>query len=118
MFRSFWVQANPDFVPGSRPLATAIDEVLHRERVNATKQKLTYQEKLGALPDGSFVALDAKQPYLLFRGLLLAWRPEGYGQRLAQQPDRVVQVLTPRAMVKTLAAGYRAGVHPSAFGEK
>lgn len=113
-----WAQANPDLARGSKPLATEIDDVLHRERANATKQKLTYQEKLGTLPEGSFVVLNAKQPYLLFQGFLLAWRPEGYGQLLAQQPDRLVQVLTPRSMVRTLAAGYRAGVHPSAFGEK
>jgi hypothetical protein len=113
-FRSIWAHANPDLAYGSKPLATEIDEVLHQERINATKQKLTYQEKLGALPDGSFVAFDAKLPYLLFQGFLLAWHPEGYGQRLAQPPDRIVQVLTPRSMVSTLAAGYRAGVHPSA----
>ncbi len=113
-----WAQANPGLAHGSKPLATEIDDALQRERVNATKQKLTYQEKLGALPDGSFVALDAKQPYLLLQGFLLAWRPEGYGQRLAQEPDRIVHVLTPRSMVRTLAAGYRAGVHPSASGQK
>jgi hypothetical protein len=112
-FRAIWAQANPDLACSSKPLAAAIDDVLHRERVNAAKQKLTYQEKLGALPEGSFVAFDAKQPYLLFRGFLIAWRPEGYGQCLAQQPELIVQVLTPHSIVKTLAAGYRASVHPS-----
>jgi hypothetical protein len=117
-FRSIWAQANPELAHGPKPLATEIDDILHRERVNAAKQKLTYQENLGALPDGSFVALDVKQPYLLFHGFLLAWHPERYGQRLAQPPDHLVQVLTPRSMVRTLAAGYRAGVHSSAFGVK
>ena len=114
-FRAIWAQANPDLVHGSKPLATEIDEVLHRERLNAVKQKLTYQERLAALPDGSFVAFDAEQPYLLFQDFLLAWRPEGYGQRLAQEPDRIVQVLTPRSIVRTLAAGFHAGVHSSAL---
>ena len=113
-----WAQANPELAHKTKPFATEIDDVLHRERINATQQKMSYQEKLGALPDGSFVAFDAKQSYLLFRGFLLAWHPEGYGQRLAQEPDRIVQVLTPRSIVRTLAAGYRADVHPSAFGEK
>lgn len=117
-FRATWAQANPDLVRGSKPLATQIDDMLHRERVNATKQKLTYPAKLGTLPEGSFVAFDAKQPYLLYQGLLLAWHPEGYGQRLAPQLDHLVQVLTPRSMVRTLATGYRAGVHLSALGEK
>jgi hypothetical protein len=117
-FRAFWMQANPDPVHKSKPLATEIDDVLHRERINAAQHKTSYQKKLGTLPDGSFVALDAKQPYLLFRGFLLAWRPEGYGQCLAPPSDRIVQVLTPRSIVRTLAAGYRAGVHPSAVGKK
>jgi hypothetical protein len=114
-FRSLWAQANSALTHGSKPLATEIDDVLHRERINATQQKISYQDKLGALPDGSFVALDAKQPYLLFRGFLLAWRPEGYGQRFAAQTDLLVEVLTPRSIVKTLARGFAADVHPSAL---
>jgi hypothetical protein len=67
------------------------------------------------LPDGSFVALNEKQPYLVFRGFLLAWSPEGYGQRFAAPTDLPVAVLTPRSVVKTLTQGYVAEIHPSAF---
>jgi hypothetical protein len=115
MFRSLWAQANPDLAHGRKPLATVIDEALHRERIDATQQKVTYMEKLGALPDGSFVALDDNQPYLLVNGFFLAWQPEGYGQRLAQPLDRIVRVLTPRSIVRTLAKGYRAEIHPTAL---
>jgi hypothetical protein len=45
----------------------------------------------------------------------LAWRPEGYGQRFAAQTDLLVEVLTPRSIVKTLARGFAADVHPSAL---
>jgi hypothetical protein len=114
-FRSTWALANPDLAHGAKPFATTIDEALHRERIEATRQKMSYQEKLGTLPDGSFVALDAKQSYLLLRGFLLAWRPEGYGQRFAAQADLLVDVLTPRSIVKTLARGFAAAIHPSAF---
>ncbi len=114
-FRALWAQANPDLAYGSKPLATEIDDVLHRERINATKQKLTDQEKLGALPDGSFVALNDKKPYLVSQGFLLAWSPEGYGLRLAQQTDLIVQVLTPHSIVRMLALGYCPDVHSSAL---
>src|SRR5574341_421301 len=52
-FRTLWAQANPDLVHGSKPLASVIDQVLHQERINAVQQKMTYQELLGALPEGS-----------------------------------------------------------------
>ncbi len=114
-FRSLWARANPDLAHSTKPLATVIDRALHQERISATQRKVTYQNKLGALPDGSFVALNDKQPYLVFRGSLLAWSPEGYGQRLSAPNDLPVAVLTPRSVVKTLAQGYAAEIHPSAF---
>ncbi len=114
-FRALWAQANPALARGAKPLATAIDQALHQERINAAQRKVTYQDKLGALPDGSFIALNNKQPYLVFQGFLLAWRTEGYGQRLALQKNLMVAVLTPRTVVKTLAQGYTAEIHPSAY---
>jgi len=116
-FRSHWSQANPEIAGGPKPLATVIDGALHRERIDTAQQKIIYTEKLGALPEGSFVALDEKQPYLLFQDFLLAWHPKGYGRRLPAQRDLIVQVLTPQSIVKTLAHGYAAEVHPSAFND-
>ena len=113
-FRAQWSQANPDLARTSKPPATEIDEVLHRERIDAAKQKLTYEERLGNLPEGSFVTRGGQQSYLLLRGLLWEWHPAGYGQSLSAQPDLIVQVLTPRSIVKTLAGSYRAEIHPSA----
>lgn len=117
LFRSHWAQANPKLAHGPRPLATVIDDVLHRERIDAIQQKVIYKEKLGALPDGSFVALENKQPYLLHNRLLLAWHPDasGYGRRITAQGDLIVQVLTPRSIVNTFAQGYAAHIHPSAL---
>jgi hypothetical protein len=113
-FRTLWAQANPDLAHEAKPLVSVIDQALHEERIKAAQQKMTYQELLGTLPEGSFIALD-KKPYLLLRGFLLAWTPEGYGQGLAAQADLMVQVLTPRSIVKMLAQGYVAEVHPSAL---
>lgn len=114
MFRSLWAQANPELAHGPKPLATLIDDALHQERIDQSQQKVLYTQKLEALPDGSFVALDDQQPYLLHQGFLRAWHPEGYGRRIAKQSEMIAQVLTPRSIVKALAQGYEAEVHPSA----
>lgn len=115
MFRSLWTQANPGFAQSPKPLVAVIDDVLHQERIGKSQQKITYTEKLDALPDGTFVALNDNQAYLLHQGFLLAWHPEGYGRRVAAQGNLMVQVLTPHSIVKTLARGYAAYVHLSAF---
>lgn len=116
-FREFWAKANPQLAQGPKPRVAVIDDALHRERVDGARRKITYTGKLGALPDGSFVVLEDDQPYLLYRGFLLAWHPEalGYGRRRAAHGDSTVRVLTPQSVVKTLAKGYPVEIHPSAF---
>jgi len=117
MFRSLWAQANPEFARVGKPLVAVIDDALHRERIDAARQKVIYKDQLGALPDGSFVALDDQQPYLLHQGFLRAWHPDasGYGLSIAAQSEMMVRVLTPRSIVKALAQGYVAHIHPSAL---
>jgi hypothetical protein len=44
----------------------------------------------------------------------LAWTPGGYLDRHAGVPASPVTVITPRATVATLAAGYRPVFHPTA----
>ncbi|NUO84338.1 hypothetical protein HUU05_30050 [candidate division KSB1 bacterium] len=112
-FRLHWARANSELAHGTKPLATAIDEILHRERCGPLRQKVTYAEKLGALPEGSFVRLENGQAYLVIQQALLEWHPEGYSSSMERAPDRIVQVLTPRSIVRALAAGYRAMLHPS-----
>ena len=53
-------------------------------------------------------------PWLVFSGGLLAWTPGGYRDRQAAGPATTVTVITPRATVAALAAGYRPVLHPSA----
>lgn len=117
LFRALWAGANPELARAAKPPATTIDEALHHERCDAAQQKVIYTEKLGALPEGAFVALEGEKAFLVYQNRLWPWQPEGYGHSVAQLPDRLVQVLTPRAIVNTLAAGYRAEVHASARGQ-
>jgi len=114
-FREAWAAANPGLAGGERPLATTIDAVLHRERIDAARQKVTYRATLNQLPDGVFVTLEAsEQPYLYWGGRLLAWAPAGYSAAVHPQGDQPVTVLTPRSTAGALARGYRPVVHETA----
>ncbi len=118
-FRTLWAKANPALAEGPKPSATTMDDALHRERLDTARQKRTHAEKLGALPDGNFIVLENdRQPYLIFHGFLFAWSPEGYQQRTALNPDLIVNVLTPRSIVKALAQGYSPEIHPTASFEQ
>ena len=121
-FRAHWSAANPEFAGSAPPLVDAIDSALHRERISdgrrqRDKRKLTYPERLAALPDGAFVLLEADaSPYLVRGDALYPWSFAGYGRPLARR-DAQVQVLTPRSIVRALAHGYAASVHPTVVAE-
>jgi hypothetical protein len=118
-FRILWAQANPQLAKNRKPPAPFIDNVLHMERIAADNQKVVYEEQLSRLPNGCFITLsNDRHAYLVFEAALLLWSPQGYSQKIMRPNDRTVQVLTPRSIVKTLAAGYRPAVHPSAFNIK
>ena len=100
---------------GQRLSAGEMDNILHADRLEgrgASRRKRTYQERLGALPDGIFVRVDGAA-WLLWRNRLLAWSPAAYTTRRAP-PSGEVEVLTPRAIVEVFRAGYTPLVHPSA----
>jgi hypothetical protein len=113
-FRSAWAGANPDLAGNSRLGAAIIDAALHAERVGPGNEKLNYPEKLGRLPDGVFVTLESGCPaYLVWQGDLKLWTPAGYTGRITPHPELEVLVLTPRSIVRAIAAGFQPQVHPS-----
>ena len=113
-FRAAWAVAFG--APGS---ADQMDAVLHADRLEgngAYQRKHSYWEQLVALPEGTFIDLD-ESAWLLWRGQLLAWSAAGYQARRPLPPTRSrVEVLTPRALVAVLRAGYPLLVHASADG--
>ncbi len=129
-FTNIWQQANPELVPdpqlrnpqlrnpqlrNPQLRVNTLDAILHQERL-ANKEKVTYTEHLANLPSGAMVMLDGDwQAYLQLEDKLLPWSPEGYGQAKAYDKNKIVQVLTPRSVVRTLAAGYQPLIHPTAF---
>jgi hypothetical protein len=89
--------------------ADAIDEVLHRERL----QRL-HPARLEDLPDGAFV-LEDEAPFLVVGDELLGWTPGGYSERRARRRGRVT-LITPPSTVRVLQAGWETDLslfHPT-----
>ena len=97
---------------GGSPGAREIDAQLHADRLAGPGERRTYQAPLAGLPGGTMVDIGG-EPWLVHDGRLLAWTPGGYRQRPVEAPDGPVTVITPRATVAVLAAGYRPVLHPS-----
>ena len=100
-------------VAEGRPGAPEIDARLHADRLTGPGVRRTYQAPLAELPSGAMVDIGGT-PWLVYDGRLLAWTPGGYQKRHVSAPTDLVTVITPRATVAVLAAGYRPVVHPSA----
>lgn len=105
-FKACWIKGNPVYGFDERTSIKAIDDVLHRERIDPRGSKITYPEDLNALPDGVFVIYRGA-PHLLAGGALYAWSPFGYGEALEIGGFHEVPVLTPRSTVNAFKAGYR-----------
>ncbi len=89
--------------------ADAIDEVLHRERL----QRL-HPARVEDLPDGAFVLVD-EAPFLVVGDELLRWTPGGYTERRARRRGRVT-LITPPSTVRVLQAGWETDLslfHPT-----
>ncbi|HEY6315004.1 MAG TPA: hypothetical protein VIY52_29960 [Streptosporangiaceae bacterium] len=95
------------------PGVQEVDSALHASRLAGPGIRRTYQARLTDLPDGAMVEADGA-PWLVFGGGLLAWTPGGYRDRRAIDDAVAVTVITPRATVATLAAGYPPVIHPTA----
>jgi hypothetical protein len=93
----------------AKPSADGIDQVLHGERRLVDGARVTYQAPLSELPDGVFIVHD-DEFWLLNDGSLHRWSPAGYTDRI-DQFDGPAAVLTPRATVEAIRAGYRPDVH-------
>jgi endoribonuclease L-PSP len=108
-FKKAWAAAHF----GKHITAPAIDAHLHADRLSNPGIRSTYPAQLADLPEGAIVELDGR-PWLVANGQLLAWSPGGYRDRQDRPPTTPVIVLTPRATIATLAAGYRPILHPTA----
>jgi hypothetical protein len=113
-FRDLWAMANPELAGTRRPAATVLDLALHEERMATGARGSRSCMSIEHMPDGVFVTDDERNAYLVLAGRLLHWSPAGY-ERPTAPLHYPARTLTPASVVRTLAAGYPAGIHDSAF---
>ncbi len=109
-FVAAWHKGNSDFgLPENAPIAE-IDRILHRERVTRGREKVTFEANIDDLPDGVFVVSPEapETACLKWGGFLHVWRPEVGGGDVPVPlfKGQKVTVLTPRSIVRAIAAGY------------
>lgn len=109
-FRAAWAKTG-----GARPTAAEMDDVLHAERLRPDGEKRTWRAPLRSLPDGVIVE-HGGAPCLWWRGALRPWSFEGYGAATRASKETDVAVLTPRSIVRAIAAGFAPQVDESAEG--
>lgn len=113
-FRALW-----PYPAGSdgRPKATAIDLVLHEERLlpgrGGARGKRDHEEAIAAIPAGCFVRCHGDSHLVTTDGLL-PWRPDGYGPPIEKPARGRLTVLTPRSVVEVMRRGYCPALHPTA----
>ncbi|MBR0721921.1 hypothetical protein [Bradyrhizobium manausense] len=89
-----------------------IDTVLHHERLDHGKKRLhALPAPLDQLPEGAMVQ-QGEDSFLVTHGRALLWSPAGY--TAAEQLAGDVMLLTPPSTLRTLQAGYRPVLHPTA----
>jgi hypothetical protein len=113
--RSRYEEFRAAWAGGAAPLPSAdeMDRVLHAERLEPGGGKRTHRARLTALPDGVLVE-HGGAPQLWWRGGLRPWRFEGYGAPVRAGGSETVAVLTPRSIVRAIAAGFAPQVDESA----
>jgi hypothetical protein len=110
-FKTTWLAVNPDVFSAAPPRIIEIDKVLHKERTRKGGGKVTYEEKLSALPDGAMVELGAGA-YLLWNRQVLQWSFAGYTvSEIPRFSLQRVRVLTPASIVRMFRSGFRPDVH-------
>jgi len=97
---------------GRRATARAMDDILHRERLDGRAKRL-HRAGIDTLPDGTTIALDG-EAFALRGDAMLHWSPGGYDAVRPRLRGAAVDVLTPPSTVAVLARGYAPLWHFSA----
>jgi len=97
---------------GPRASAPAMDDILHRERLDG-RAKRVHRAGIDTVPDGVMVAIGG-EAYALRGDRLLHWTPAGYDAARTRPRGLEAEVLTPPSIVAVLQRGYAPSWHPSA----
>ncbi len=104
-FKSLWLKGNPEYNFNERTPMQKIDNILHGERMNKDRLKVTFEENIHNIPNGTFILFN-KNPFLVFNNLMFRWLPFGYDKGISLSETDKLTVLTPRSVVNTFYAGY------------
>jgi hypothetical protein len=104
-FKSFWLKGNPEYNFDQKTPIQEIDKILHKERIDRNKSKITFEEKIDNIPNGAFVLFN-DQAFLFLDQSLHLWSPSGYEKRIALPHLNKLTLLTPRSIVNAFRAGY------------
>jgi hypothetical protein len=93
---------------GKRPAPSAMDKLLHRNRVDGrSKKQITFEAPLSDLPSGVFFTLSVGgRPILRRDNGYSAWSFEGY-EDVDCNSSQTVTVLTPKPIVEAIKSGYK-----------
>ena len=105
-FKQAWINGNPEYGFDLKTPISKIDEVLHAERIDADRKKVTYTSLIENLPDGTSIAI-AEDAYLLVKGQLYKWTAFGYIKEIEIEALEIVRVLTPKSIVNAFNGGYK-----------
>jgi len=104
-FKSLWLKGNPAYGFDDKISIQKIDSIIHAERINRDKTKVTFKENIHNIPDGSFVLFN-DEPYIILNKQLFLWSPFGYANSIALPHAEKLTVLTPKSIVNTFRSGY------------
>jgi hypothetical protein len=96
---------------GDRPRVDPMDRVLHADRLDGTAPR-RHTAGWRGLPAGAFAVLD-DAAVLVLDDRLVPWSAAGYGPPRRRPALGDATVLTPRATIGVLRAGYVPVIHPS-----
>lgn len=113
-FKELWFRANNGFYELTGSNLSDIDEILHGERIDSDRGKVTFTAPVLDLADGVLVELDGKY-FLKLRGHLLEWSDSGYVSATRITENMPVQTLTPKSITRCYDNGLIPEIHFSAF---
>jgi hypothetical protein len=104
-FKLCWIKGNPHHGFTMTTSINEIDEIIHRERIDLEKKKVTHQRKIADIPDGTFILING-DPYLFCKSQLRRWTPFGYQESMSVPHTSMLTVLTPNSIVNAFVSGY------------
>jgi hypothetical protein len=104
-FKSCWIQGNPMYNFSMTTSIKQIDDIIHNERIDHEKKKVTHQCMSSNLPEGTFILLN-DDAYVFAKNRLHRWTAFGYEDSIAIPEASMLTILTPHSIVNAFRAGY------------